>query len=228
MYYFGVFTHLFELDYYTEFEYPLETNILKCVMNVQSGNSDQLPCIKINPLKYELLLANNNKCDKNIHLLILVKSSINNFDRRRIIRKTWGTENRFSDVLTRTVFMLGKSNDIDLEKRIKDEHRQYGDIVQYDFIDQYFNNTIKTLNAMKWASTYCNNSRFYFFSDDDMYVSIKNLIRYLRNPIEYPHYLSKEVKGKQSQHDLPSDVELFTGYVFNSYPLRHQISKWYV
>lgn len=228
MYYFGVFTHFFELDYYTDFVYPLETNISKCVMNIQSGNSDQPPCIKINPLEYKLLLANNNKCDKSIHLLILVKSSLNNFDRRRIIRKTWGAENRFSDVLTRTVFMLGKTYDKDLEKRILDEHQQYNDIVQYDFIDQYYNNTIKTLNAIKWASTHCNDSRFYFFSDDDMYVSIKNLLRYLRNPIEYPHYLSKEIKGKPSQHNLPSDVELFTGYVFHSYPLRHQISKWFV
>lgn len=228
LYYFGVFTHFFELDYYSQFVYPLETNISKCVMNAQSGNSDQPPCSKINTLQYNLLLSNDTKCNRNIHLLILVKSSLNHFDRRRTIRQTWGFENRFSDVPTRTVFVLGKSYDIDLEKRIKEEHEQYGDIVQYDFIDEYYNNTIKTMNAIKWASTHCNDSRFYFFSDDDMYVSIKNVLRYLRNPTEYPEYLSKEVKGKQSKHILPLDIVLFTGYVFHSSPLRHQISKWYV
>lgn len=230
LYYFGVFTHLFELDYFTSFAYPLETNISECVMNIQSGNPDQPPCININPLEYKLLLSNNNKCneEENIHLLILVKSSLDHFDRRKTIRQTWGYENRFSDVQTRTIFVLGRSCDIDLEKRIEKEHAQYGDIIQYDFVDEYYNNTIKTLNAIKWASTYCNNSKFYLFSDDDMYVSIKNLLRYLRNPIDYPRYLSKEVKGKQSNHSLPSDVVLFTGYVFQSSPLRHQISKWYI
>jgi len=157
----------------------------------------------------------------------LVKSSLNHFDRRKIIRRTWGFENRFSDVSTRTVFILGKSYDTDLDKRVKEEHEQYGDIVQYDFVDEYYNNTIKTMNAIKWASTHCNDSRFYFFSDDDMYVSIKNVLRYLRNPTEYPEYLSKEIKGKQSKFILPSDIVLFTGYVFHSSPLRHQISKWY-
>lgn len=227
MYYFGVFTHIFELDYYNDFEYPLEINISKCIADMQSGKSNQSSCININTLEYDLLLTNNTKCNGNIHLLLLVKSSLNHFDRRKVIRRTWGSENRFSDVPTRTIFILGKSNDKDLERRIKEEHKQYGDIVQYDFVDEYYNNTIKTMNAIKWASTYCNNSRFNFFSDDDMYVSIKNLLRYLRNPTEYPDYLTKEIKGKQSKHNLPSDVVLFTGYVFNSSPLRHQISKWY-
>lgn len=227
IYYFGVFTHLFELDYYTQFTYPLETNITKCIMNLQSGKSDEPPCININALEYDLLLSNNTKCNRNIHLLILVKSSLDHFDRRKIIRKTWGFENRFSDVSTRTVFIMGKSYDIDLERRINEEHELYGDIVKYDFIDEYYNNTIKTMNGIKWASTHCKNSKFYFFSDDDMYVSIKNVLRYLRNPTEYPEYLSKEVKGNQSKHNLPSDIVLFTGYVFQSSPLRHQISKWY-
>lgn len=227
MYYFGVFTHLFELDYDTRFVYPLETNISKCAIRRQSGESDRPPCININALEYDLLLTNNSKCTRNVHLLILVKSSLNHFSRRRTIRKTWGFENRFSDVPTRTVFVLGKSYDTDLEKRIKEEHERFGDIVQYDFVDEYYNNTVKTMNAIKWASKYCSDARFYFFSDDDMYVSVKNLLRYLRNPREYPDYLIEEVQGKQSQHNLPSDTVLFTGYVFRSYPLRHQISKWY-
>lgn len=116
---------------------------------------------------------------------------------------------------------------MNLERRIEEENKQYGDVVQYDFIDEYYNNTIKTLNAIKWASTHCNNSRFYLFSDDDMYISIKNVLRYLRNPTEYPEYLNQEIKGNQSKHNLPSDVVLFSGFVFQSSPLRHQISKWY-
>lgn len=227
MYYFGVFTHLFELDYETNFVYPLETNISECVLNKQSGKSDQPPCNTINSLEYDLLLSNNSKCNKNIQLLILVKSSLKHFDRRKIIRQTWGLENQFSEVPTRTVFILGKSYDVEVQKRIQEEHESYGDIVQYDFFDAYYNNTIKTLSAIKWASIHCNNSRYYFFSDDDMYVSIKNLLSYLQNPTEYPEYLSGNVERKQSKHDLPSDTVLFTGFVFNSSPLRHQISKWY-
>lgn len=32
-------------------------------------------------------------------------------------------------------------------------------------------------------------SRFYVFVDDDYYVSTRNLLRFLRNPLNYPGYL---------------------------------------
>jgi hypothetical protein len=35
-------------------------------------------------------------------------------------------------------------------------------------------------------------SRFYMFVDDDYYVSSRNLLRFLRNPINYPRYLGKK------------------------------------
>ena len=37
-----------------------------------------------------------------------MKSAVPHFHKRQVIRKTWGYENRFSDVPVRTVFLLGK------------------------------------------------------------------------------------------------------------------------
>jgi hypothetical protein len=36
-------------------------------------------------------------------------------------------------------------------------------------------------------------SRFYMFVDDDYYVSTRNLLRFLRNPVNYPRYLGKNM-----------------------------------
>ena len=36
-------------------------------------------------------------------------------------------------------------------------------------------------------------SRFYMFVDDDYYVSARNLLRFLRNPVNYPGYLQEDV-----------------------------------
>jgi hypothetical protein len=89
-------------------------------------------------------------------------------------------------------------------------------------------------------------------------VSIKNVLAFLRNPVHYPEYLEeyKEQLRKLNQRmlqeakyntsdgaveivtrnllnlnlnmELASDVKLFAGFVFNSYPHRHKSSKWYV
>lgn len=94
------------------------------------------------------------------------------------------------------------------------------------------------------------------FVDDDYYVSPINLLNFLRNPVGYPVYLSKDVilNGKdnvqiqpepkkqsranrrkallinpQADFDLPDDVRLYTGFAFDSpRPQRHKWSKWFV
>lgn len=110
------------------------------------------------------------------------------------------------------------------------------------------------LQGMRWAKDNCIRSKFYLFVDDDYYVSIKNILAFLRNPINYPEYLEeyKEELRKLNQRklheskndtkgveivtrnllnlniELPPDVKLFAGFVFNSSPHRHKSSKWYV
>ncbi|XP_050540170.1 beta-1,3-galactosyltransferase brn-like isoform X2 [Daktulosphaira vitifoliae] len=173
-------------------------------------------------------------CKKILRILLLrqqllripVKSALCNFEKRASIRKTWGFENRFSNRPTRTIFVIGTTNDMNLQKLVQIEHENYGDIVQYNFVDDYYNNTLKTLGAITWASTFCRNSTYYFFSDDDMYVSIKNLFQYLQNPFEYPNNIINEVVKSQSIQEVSETF--YSGYVFNSSPFRSHTSKWYV
>lgn len=132
---------------------------------------------------------------------------------RAAIRKSWGFERRFSDVIVRTVFFLGhRPGNAELQNRIDDEAANYKDIVQADFLDTYFNNTIKTMMAIKWAVKHCSRSKFYMFIDDDFYVSTKNVLRFIRNPVNYPEYLEeadetlRKLARRLSQTDLLNDT----------------------
>lgn len=194
----GILTHLYELDFETHYRYP-------------PPNNSAPP-----PLDYKFLqlpaFTNNHDSADPPRMTILVKSAIGNAKRRQTIRKTWGYEARFSDVHIKRAFMLGTPaegagvKDVALE-----EAKQHGDIILADFVDAYFNNTIKTMMGMRWASEQFNASDFYLFVDDDYYVSIKNVLRFLG-------------KGRQTHHQSL----LFAGYVIQSAPLRHKFSKWYV
>lgn len=195
--YFGVFTHIFELDFYMNFNYPLEGDIQKYVLQLR--NMEVPDVAPINTYNYTFISSCNKKCSESdysgrLRLVYIVKSAINNFDRRLAIRNSWGFEKRFSDVPIRTVFLLGiDPEDVDLQTDVEKEQQKYGDIVQADFIDSYFNNTIKTMTGFKWAVTFCPDSKFYMFSDDDMYISTKNVLRFIRNPTQYPEYLETPV-----------------------------------
>ncbi|RZF38003.1 hypothetical protein LSTR_LSTR006402 [Laodelphax striatellus] len=204
-YFFGVFTHVFEKDYFSDFTYPLEGDIVEYANQLKNNRKpDEAP---INEYNFSYLYNAKGKCSmadkEKIRLVILVKSAIKHFKRRLVIRHSWGYESRFSDVAIRTVFILGVGTDEKLQHKVDQENETFGDIVQANFTDTYYNNTIKTMMGFKWAVLNCPNAMFYFFSDDDMYVSTKNILRFVRNPTNYPAYLQQAIVSLNSSHDLP-------------------------
>ncbi|TMW44107.1 hypothetical protein DOY81_010813 [Sarcophaga bullata] len=211
---FGVFTHLFELQYDKYFHYPMDGDVLKYAQANRERRS-------------QLEEAANLRMGTLPQLTLLIKSALPNGKRREAIRRTWGYEQRFSDVHIRRVFLLGSSVSSSLMDMADSEARQYGDIVQSDFIDAYFNNTIKTMMGLKWIVEHCQRAQYYMFVDDDYYVSMKNVLRFIAHPTLYPENAVSlnsmwEHKAKV-QHE-----KLFGGFVFQTRPLRHKFSKWYV
>lgn len=193
--YMGVFTHLFEDDFYSTFSYPLDEEISEFVSELREGR--KLTHEPINGYNFSYIHNCKYKCaneDGPLRVVYIVKSALTNFQNRISIRNSWGFEKRFSDVAIRTVFVLGVDNsDLSLQEKINLESKQYGDILQVNFTDSYYNNTLKTMTAIKWAVSYCSNSKFYLFVDDDYYVSTRNLLQFLRNPVNYPAYLETPI-----------------------------------
>ncbi|XP_011141776.1 beta-1,3-galactosyltransferase brn [Harpegnathos saltator] len=193
----GAFTHLFEITYDENFVYPYEGNVHDLVNALRHHEK---PDVKpINEYKYSFILHNPQKCTEagysTFHVVYIVKTALEHFERRAVIRKTWGYEKRFFDVPLRTIFLVGMHpNDEEMQAKLKIEAAKYKDIIQADFIDSYYNNTIKTMMGFKWIVKYCSNSKFYMFCDDDMYISVKNVLRFVRNPDKYPGYFKEPKK----------------------------------
>jgi len=209
--FFGAFVHLFEVTYDENFVYPYEGNIHEFVNALRRNEKPEIE--PINEYRYAFILKQPQKCkedaDDTLRLVYIVKSAIENFDRRAAIRNSWGIEKRFFDVPARTIFVVGThSDDQEIDAKLKQEAGIYKDIVQADFVDSYYNNTIKTMMSFKWLVKYCSNSKFYMFVDDDMYVSVKNVATFIRNPANYPFYLmeSRKVYSAHKREIKQSDL----------------------
>lgn len=216
--YMGVFTHFLEKDYYTEFSYPLDVDLQPLVKDLAVGN---VPAVKpINTFNYTYLKLCADKCANNPKLLLVVKSALTHFDQRQAIRETWGDEMQFSTIVIRRVFLLGTGFDPEIQRKVDEEDEMFNDIVQADFVDDYHNNTLKTMSGFKWAVEHCSPVQFVAFSDDDMYVSTKNLLRFVRNPSTYPEeeeQLPRIVQGiEHRERSLKQEIVLATqGEEFN-------------
>jgi hypothetical protein len=107
------------------------------------------------------------------------------------------------------VFLLG--SDPDLQLYVDAEAAVHGDIVQEDFVDAYWNNTIKLVMGFNWALEFCTEAQFIMFVDDDFFVARRNVI---------------DLLGGVDDQLLPNFI---TGYLLpGSTPYRDINSKWYI
>ena len=129
----------------------------------------------INP---EMDICNPNNKDSKILLIAAVSSSSKNFNMRQSIRATWANQSYFNKI--KIAFILGNSGNESINRMIRRESENHGDIVQVDFLDTYDNLTLKTLQIMRWTAEYCANARFVIKIDDDMIMNSKKVYQYLK------------------------------------------------
>ncbi|KAM4749180.1 beta-1,3-galactosyltransferase 2-like [Rhinophrynus dorsalis] len=166
------------------------------------------------PYPYKFLLNAQEKCqNRNPFLVIMVIGHSYDINSRFVIRETWGNESNYEDVGVVTVFLVGLSptRTESVQEMLKEENDVYGDLVQQDFMDTYYNLTLKTLMGMEWVTKFCPSVSYVMKIDNDMFLNVDFLIHHLLMP------------------GLPVRKNYFTGYIVrNTRPLRDKQYKWYV
>jgi len=181
-------------------EYPLD-NVLDIVESIQAtGKTTANP---INNASDYYNTIYNMHCSDEVELVIMVKSYVGNFLQRMAIRSTWG---KSANSRVKVCFVTGFS---ELHEEIlRLEYLKYKDIIQFSFFDIYRNNIYKTIMSYKWILKHCSGSRFVFFSDDDFYVNIQNIVQF-----SYKSITNNTMYGHEQCYNRP---------------VRNQISKWYI
>ena len=144
-----------------------------------------------------------------IQLLVLVLTVHAKRGQRDAIRDTWLSVARGNTGSIRYAFLLGKVSNRDLQMKVEEESRMFGDILQEDFVDAYANLTYKTIMAMKWMSTKCPAANFLLKIDDDMFANIPGIVKYVSN------------NEKTLQSAVAGSCAL------KAFPIRSKKSKWF-
>ena len=136
---------------------------------------------------------------KDLLFIAFVPVSPKKFEHRNVVRTTWGQHQAAFNF--KLVFMVGRD---DLSSRvnemIKQENEIYGDMVQTDFSDTYYNLTTKTMMGFRWVSTYCGNARYTLKVDDDIVVSIPRLTSYLNALVKNDTHQTNSILCRYYEH----------------------------
>ncbi|NXP76402.1 B3GN3 acetylglucosaminyltransferase, partial [Ramphastos sulfuratus] len=167
---------------------------------------------------FPLLLDVPDKCggaegSPDTFLLLAIKSSPANYNRREVIRKTWGQERTFRGASIRRLFLVGVEGSDEraeekLNRLLRLEQRERGDILQWHFRDTFFNLTLKQVLFHSWLLRNCPGVRFVFNGDDDVFANTDNLVRF--------------AAGTGEGHLMVGHVIVNTG------PIRVPYSKYYI
>ena len=99
---------------------------------------------------------------------------------RDALRQTWLSVTKNNTASVRYVFLLGSGWPADKQAKLKEESEEYKDILQDDYIDSYFNLSIKALSGFKYGLTTCKRAQFIMRSADDNYVNLPNILQLIK------------------------------------------------
>ncbi|CAH8561834.1 unnamed protein product [Dicrocoelium dendriticum] len=192
------------------FRYGSETKFTEMVHNLDfhdayqrySNNpADPLLPKPLNPAGFRVLLRNSNSFETR-DVVIFIKTISENYSLRKQIRETWGNAKCYAKhgFTAQIVFVVGVSapdvaQQSEKQQRLNSEHLLYHDIIQFDFVDAYRNNTYKLMSILKYATEACSKSRFVLIFDEDFLVSPKNVVQTLAKVTQthYPYYIGGHI-----------------------------------
>ncbi|XP_041863522.1 N-acetyllactosaminide beta-1,3-N-acetylglucosaminyltransferase 3-like [Melanotaenia boesemani] len=209
---------------------PDNLNWSKCQKNMSAANVTNFNLLPGNIQDFlyychcrhfPMLLDIPDKCggangSADVFLLLVIKSSPGNYDRREVLRNTWARERLHNGVWIRRLFISGTTSSGFEKKRLNKllelEQRENNDILQWDFSDTFYNLTLKQILFLEWMDRNCPHVHFLFNGDDDVFVNTDNMVEYLQN--------LKDNNG--SKH-------LFTGHLIQYVgPIRIPASKYFI
>ena len=164
----------------------------------------------------EFNILQKDTCSENLFILVCVISHVKNFQ----LRNKWRM--MFNDVTLahlpngvqrpgyKVVFLVAMAHPIDTvsRRRVVQESRYYGDILQVDFPEEYSNLVLKSWAMLRWFDEWCLRSKYLMKIDEDVFLNLPRLADVL-----------------QSFRD---EEFVFGRYATNLRPSRDNASKWYV
>lgn len=173
------------------------------------GITKTLPRLYHRPKDYIILppaICGKRSVNDSVNFFVVVVSAVNQIEQRQAIRKTWGRDLKFRRNNS-LVFLLGKPEDPEQQRRVFEESGEHFDIVQGDMWEGYRNLTDKSVQALHLATTHCPEASFLLKTDDDTFVNVPKLLKQV---------------GK-----LPKDA-IYGSIHANNSPIRDPSIKWFV
>ncbi|CAF3948866.1 unnamed protein product [Rotaria sp. Silwood2] len=161
----------------------------------------------------KFIIDNSDAClNEFVDLVIIIISKSNNYKIRDAIRRTWtsGQDLGIYSTINVKYFFLIDYNE-KLVHNIRLENNLFHDIIQVELLQEYTLVTHRVLSLFEWSFRYCRTAKFLFKTDDDIFI---NLILLLK-------FISPLIKQSTNNSFLISDMNIYGFKHKNARVFRH-------
>lgn len=110
-------------------------------------------------------------------IFIGLMSRADSFERRNLIRDTLGKQVNQSN--QKMLFFIGQSTNKTVNELVGEESTIRQDIVRLEFVEDYYNLTLKTISFLEYFNAYCGQFKFAVKLDDDVFLNWYGMQEYL-------------------------------------------------
>ncbi|XP_072036238.1 uncharacterized protein [Amphiura filiformis] len=121
----------------------------------------------------------HGKSKQSVFLVMLISSKPEHFARRSAIRETYGKEKIIQNKHVQLLFVLGLSHSKSVNNAAQHEANTYKDMIIFGFYESHFNLTLKVIGGLKWVTENCQEAKFMYKGDDDVFVNIDLMVAHL-------------------------------------------------
>ena len=136
-----------------------------------SYTKEELELTKANPI------IDNKPCSGHTLAVFIHSAGYSSgkyFDRRQALRKTWIKE--LKEYKIKIYFIISLNSNQTVNEELREESDTYKDMIQFSFIDDYYNLTLKAISILRWINSKCLSVKFILKSDDDIVINSALLI----------------------------------------------------
>jgi len=171
-------------------------------------------------INVKTLLTITPELPMNPSLLIIINTIPSKFERREILRETWAKQTTFSIDASESnnmvtigyFFTIGFDGNSSVDTPIEREADIHKDILRLNLNETYQGIVTKILHTFEWVANLSMKPHFIAKADDDVYIKVPDLARWL-------------------QENAPPPAKLYAGHVHkgtHSRVRRSPDSPWYV
>ena len=159
-----------------------ETHMKTLRTRVPATSQRPRTCNNCNRFHYELIISSNSACAKpgHVDLLVLITTIPDAIKARDALRNTWLSHTKNNTGIVRHVFLFGWGWSKQEQAQLRKESINYGDIIQYDYKDAYYNLSYKVMSGFKWALKHCLKANFILRTADDNFVNIPKILLWIK------------------------------------------------